>query len=124
MSKLTRGAAALVLGSTLAATAAAQAPGQPGAPPAGQVPPPASVVPPGQPAAKPEVRPQGVAVKVNHQEIPEVAVYRALRQFPPASQEAARKEILTHLIETALVDQYLTALKVEVPRRWTSSSAS
>ena len=115
MSKLTRGAAALVLGSTLAATAAAQAPGRPAAPPAGQVPPPASVVPPGQPAAKPEVRPQGVAVKVNHQEIPEVAVYRALRQFPPASQEAARKEILTHLIETALVDQYLTALKVEVP---------
>lgn len=118
MTKLTRGAAVLVLGSTLA-TAAAQAPGQPGAPPpappAGQVPPPASVVPPGQPAPRPEVRPQGVAAKVNHQEIPEVAVYRALRQFPPASHEAARKEIVTHLVETALVDQYLTALKVEVP---------
>jgi peptidyl-prolyl cis-trans isomerase C len=119
MSKLTRGAAALVLGSTLAATAAAQAPRQPGAPPTpppAQVPPPASVVPPGPPAApKPEVRPQGVAAKVNHQEIPEVAVYRGLRQFPPSSQEAARKELLTHLIETALVDQYLTALKVDVP---------
>src|SRR6185312_13263576 len=109
---------ALVLGSTLAATAAAQAPRQPGAPPTpppAQVPPPASVVPPGPPAApKPEVRPQGVAAKVNHQEIPEVAVYRGLRQFPPSSQEAARKELLTHLIETALVDQYLTALKVDV----------
>jgi peptidyl-prolyl cis-trans isomerase C len=122
MTKLTRTAAALVLGSTIAATAAAQAP--PGAPPAapgnppGAVPPPSltppAVTPQAQPAP-PQQRPPGVAATVNGQQIPEVAVYRALRTFPPANQEAARKEILTHLIETTIVDQYLTALKVEVP---------
>jgi parvulin-like peptidyl-prolyl isomerase len=101
MRKLTRAAAALVLGSTIAATAAAQAPNvQPGAPAAPGAPP---------------TRPQGVAAVVGTQQIPEVAVYRALRTFPPNHQEAARKEILTHLIETAIVDQYLTSLKVEVP---------
>lgn len=123
MTKLTRAAAALVLGSTIGATATAQAPpAGPGTPP---VPPPMPLTPPagtpqpqGVPAAKtaPPQRPQGVAATVNNQQIPEVAVYRALRTFPPAHQEAARKEILTHLIETTLVDQYLTALKVEIPQ--------
>jgi parvulin-like peptidyl-prolyl isomerase len=49
---------------------------------------------------------------VNGQQIPEVAVYRALRQFPPAHHEMARKEIMAHLIDNALVDQYLNAIKV------------
>jgi peptidyl-prolyl cis-trans isomerase C len=66
-------------------------------------------------AAKPEPRPTGTAAKVNGQEIPEVAVWRALRQFSKEEQEVARKEILSHLTENALIDQYLTALKVEVP---------
>ena len=112
MRKLTRGAAALFLGSALAASAVAQppAPGGPGSPP-----PPASVVPPVTPApTKPEVRPTGVAAKVNGQDIPEVAAYRALRQFPEQHREMARKEIMAHLIENALIDQYLTALKVTV----------
>jgi parvulin-like peptidyl-prolyl isomerase len=107
MRKLTRGAAALVLGAALAATAAAQPPGTPA--PAPPVVP--AVTPP---APKPEVRPTGNAAVVNGQAIPEVAVYRALRQFPDAHREMARKEILSHLIENALIDQYLTALKITV----------
>jgi parvulin-like peptidyl-prolyl isomerase len=63
---------------------------------------------------KAEVRPTGTAATVNGQVIPEVAVYRALRQFPPATQELARKEILAHLIENALIDQYLNAIKITV----------
>ena len=140
MRKLTRGAAALVLGSTLAAVAAAQppaggtppaAPGvPPPAPPAGApgaVPPPAGLAPPASltppaPAPKPEPRPTGTAATVTlnltgqpvSQQIPEVAVYRALRQFPPANHEIARREILNNLIENALIDQYLIALKVNV----------
>jgi parvulin-like peptidyl-prolyl isomerase len=110
-----------VLGSTIAATAAAQAPpvgpGAPPAPPVTPAAPPVTPPGPGAPPAQfaPPQRPQGVAATVNGQQIQEVAVYRALRTFPQAHQEAARKEILTHLIETMLVDQYLNALKVEVP---------
>jgi parvulin-like peptidyl-prolyl isomerase len=103
MRKLIRGSAALLLGWALGATALAQPPGTP------------PVVPPvTPPAPKPEVRPTGNAAIVNGQPIPEVAVYRALRQFPEAHKEMARKEILSHLIENALIDQYLNALKVTV----------
>ncbi len=105
MRTITRGAAALLLGSALAANAPAQAPASPATPAA----PPAAA-----PAAKPEVRPTGVAATVNNAPIPEVAVYRALRQFPEAHHEAARKEIVNHLVENLLIDQYLTALKVAV----------
>ena len=127
MHKLTRAAAALMLGSALAASAAAQP-----VPPGGGPPPPAapttpppptgvapSVTPPpvGLPAPPPPPkveRPTGVAATVNGQQIPEVAVYRALRQFPPTMQEQARKEIISHLVENLLIDQYLTAIKVTV----------
>ena len=61
--------------------------------------------------AKPEVRPTGIAATVNGHQIPEVAVYRALRQFPDAHKEMARKEITTHLIENTLIDQYLNLIK-------------
>jgi parvulin-like peptidyl-prolyl isomerase len=126
MRKLTRGAAALVLGSALAASAVAQPPAAPpaqppamppgGAPPAPPgMPPAAAVVPPvTPPPAKPEVRPTGTAATVNGKAIPEVAVYRALRQFPDAHKELARKEIVSHLIENVLIDQYLDAIKVTV----------
>ncbi|WP_439630962.1 peptidylprolyl isomerase [Gemmata sp.] len=118
MRKISRAAAALVLGSSLAATAAAQAPAQPQPQPAPAAPqaqpqPPAPVVPAVTPApAKPEVRPTGTAATVNGQAIPEVAVYRALRSFPEAHRETARKEIMSHLIENVLIDQYLNAIKV------------
>jgi parvulin-like peptidyl-prolyl isomerase len=118
MRKLTRVAAALVLGSSLAASAAGQAPPtQPPAPvppPVGGLPAPSGVAPTAPQPVLPAVRPTGVAAVVNGQQIPEVAVYRAIRQFPPAHHEAARKEILTHLVENTLIDQYLNALKVQV----------
>src|SRR5689334_6608057 len=117
MRRLTRGAAALVLGSGLATAAAAQvpAPGTPPAPatppgavpmtppgtpatPPGGLPAPAGLTPPGTPAGLPqpkvEPRPTGVAATVNNHPIPEVAVYRALRQFPDNVRDMARKEIL------------------------------
>ena len=124
MRKLTRGAAALLLGSALAASATAQPPAPPvtppaappGAPPA--APPMTPIVPSVVPMAKaPEVRPTGNAATVNGQAIPEVAVDRALRQFPEAHKEMARKEIMAHLIENALIDQYLTALKIVVEEK-------
>lgn len=142
-----RGPAALLIGSVLTASALGQPPLPPGSPaptpPAGvpMTPPPAvappaavpmtpptavappAAVPPGltPPAAAapvvPEVRPTGTAATVNGQPIPEVAVYRALRQFPPTHQDAARKEIVSHLVENLLIDQYLTALKITVEEK-------
>ncbi|VTR96745.1 -type peptidyl-prolyl cis-trans isomerase : Peptidylprolyl isomerase OS=uncultured planctomycete GN=HGMM_F12C05C36 PE=4 SV=1: Rotamase [Gemmata massiliana] len=133
MRKSIRGAAALVLGSALTASAAAQPPapgappatppaGVPATPPVGGAPGAAAglpgVAPSVTPAAKaPEVRPTGTAATVNGKAIPEVAVYRALRQFPDAHKEMARKEIMAHLIENALIDEYLTLLKVTVDEK-------
>ena len=113
MGRFVRGAAALILGTTLASVASAQTGGTPAKGPA--TPPPASsLVPPVTPQTKPEVRPTGNAATVNNQPIPEVAVYRALRQFPPAQQEMALKEIMAHLIDNLLIDQYLSAINVTV----------
>jgi parvulin-like peptidyl-prolyl isomerase len=125
MKKITRGAAALILGSALAASAVAQPPGAPPAAPPGSPPAMPPVMPPGgsvvptvtPPPARPEVRPTGNAATVNGQDIPEVAVYRALRQFPDAHKEMARKEIMAHLIENVLIDQYLNAIKVTVDEK-------
>jgi len=103
MVSITQRAAALALVLALALNAPAQVVPPVGAPPAVT---PVSTVP-----TKPEARPTGIAAKVNDQEIPEVAVYRALRQFPKEEHEIARKEILNHLVENTLIDQYLTALK-------------
>ncbi len=107
MNSITRRAAALLVGSTLAVQASAQTP----LPtlPAATVPVPAPMA---TAPVVPEQRPVGVAAKINGQEIPEVAVYRALRQFPITEREVARKEILNHLVENFLIDQYLTALKI------------
>jgi len=55
--------------------------------------------------------------KVNGQAIPEVAVQRFLRRVPPAHHAEARPSVLDFLIERALVDQYLTQLKVEVDKK-------
>lgn len=122
--------AAVIVGSAVASAALAQSPpaspptAPPVTPPASTTPPPSvPVTPPAPttpppsvpttpPETKPPVRPTGVAATVNGQEIPEVAVWRALRQFPAAEHAAARKEILNHLVENALIDQYLNALKV------------
>lgn len=136
MLKITRGAAALLFGSTLAANAFGQAPVAPTAPPGvapavtpvapAAAPAPATAPAPAAapttpmaaaPAPAPEVRPTGTAATVNGQAIPEYAVYRALRQFPPTHQEAARKEIVNHLVENTLIDQYLNALKVTIEEK-------
>ncbi len=123
MSLFSRRALALVVGSAVAATAAAQVPSTPAPKPAPTSPAPApgGLLTPTAPspkaelpAGKPVERPPGSAAKVNGQEIPEVAVWRAQRQFGPEEQAVARKEILNHLTENALIDQYLTKLKIEV----------
>jgi parvulin-like peptidyl-prolyl isomerase len=103
MFQFSRRAAAMLAVPFLALNAEAQV-----VPPAGTPP---AVTPVSTTPAKPEARPVGIAAKVNDQEIPEVAVYRALRQFPKEEHEIARKEILNHLVENTLIDQYLTALK-------------
>ncbi len=65
----------------------------------------------------------GVAARVNGQPIPETAVQRALVRVPPDKWEQGRKEVVNHLIDTALVDQYVlqlpqfTATKEEVDKK-------
>lgn len=129
MLRLTRGVAALLLGSLVSAVASAQPPAGtpvPATPPAAPaatpmpksaVPPPANLTPP-PPAPKPEPRPTGTAAVVTFgqtkQEIAEVSVYRALRQFPAAHREMARKEIVNHLVENTMIDLYLNAIKITV----------
>ncbi len=103
-----RTVAALFLGSALASQGLAQAPVAPVVPP--PLSPPAILPPPAAPKA--DFKPVGNAVKVNGQEIAEMAVWRALRQFPAEERDIARKEILNHLVENSLIDQYLTALKL------------
>ncbi len=56
----------------------------------------------------------GVAAKVNDQVIGEVAVKRALNSIPVADREKARPDVVQHLIDNTLIDQYLAALKVAV----------
>src|ERR1700721_891612 len=92
MRKFTRGAAALVLGTALSATATGQAPiAPPAAPPmnpAATQQGTAPVVPLLTPAAPvPDIRPTGIAATVNNQPIQEVEVYRHLRQFPQQNWE-------------------------------------
>ena len=102
----TRIAVAAALGTAVVASAQ---------PPAGPTsPPPALGAPPAAMPAGPAVRPEGTAATVNGVPIPEVAVWRALRQFPPAEHATARKEIVNYLVDNALIDQYLNALKIEV----------
>ncbi|HXD85482.1 MAG TPA: peptidylprolyl isomerase [Urbifossiella sp.] len=134
MRRFTRVAAAMMLGGAVTA-ASAQTPSPPAAPPAAPpatptVPPltpPPSLTPPPPGLAtptppKPEPRPVGDAAIVTTtlggapvtSKIPEVSVYRGLRQFPPANRDLARKEIVNQLVENILVEQYLAAIKVTV----------
>lgn len=55
-----------------------------------------------------------VAVKVNGHPIYEVAVERALQAVPSDERAKARAEVVQFLVENAMIDQYLTALKVAV----------
>jgi peptidyl-prolyl cis-trans isomerase C len=73
-------------------------------------------VPAPQPlTAPPPLPPAGaVAAKVNGREIPELAVYRALLPIPEEQRGKARQEIISLLIENALIDQYLEQLHIEI----------
>ena len=108
MLKLTRRAVAVALLGTATATA------QPPVGPTAGGPPPVVGAAPAAVASLPTNRPDGTAATVNGQPIPEVAVWRALRQFPPVEHATARKEIVNYLVDNALIDQYLNALKTEV----------
>jgi peptidyl-prolyl cis-trans isomerase C len=70
--------------------------------------------PPPGPTGTPAPAPTAVAATVNNQNIPELAVFRALQRVPPSQRAAARKDVLNFLIDTALIDQYLDQLKVAV----------
>jgi peptidyl-prolyl cis-trans isomerase C len=107
MRLFSRRIAAVLIGSAVSMVALGQDP-TPTPTPAPLTPAPTPV-----PAAAPQ-RPTGVAATVNSLQIPEVAVWRALRQFPPSEHEVARREILNHLVENTLIDQYLDALKIAV----------
>jgi peptidyl-prolyl cis-trans isomerase C len=78
---------------------------------------------PPTPPAPAVAPPAGVAARVNGQPILDTAVQRALEHVAPDKQEAARKEILDHLIENALIDQYIlqlpqfTASKEEIDKK-------
>jgi parvulin-like peptidyl-prolyl isomerase len=54
-----------------------------------------------------------VAATVNGQSIPEIAVYRAFLHDPAQYNAENRKEMINHLVENMLVDQYLFQLKIE-----------
>ena len=116
MGRFVRGAAALILGITLTSVAAAQTGGTP--------PPAASLVPPVTPhdqagSAADRQRRDG--------ERPADSRGRRLPRTPPvpgAQQEMARKEIMAHLIENVLIDQYLTAIKVTVDEKEVDSSST
>ena len=56
--------------------------------------------------------PPGTAALVNGQAITESAVQRSLERIPPERRAAARPELINHLIDNMLVDQYLIQQKI------------
>ncbi len=54
----------------------------------------------------------GKAATVNGEAIPLVAVERALRSVPPEHKTKVRKEVLNHLIDNTLMEQFLVQRKV------------
>jgi peptidyl-prolyl cis-trans isomerase C len=82
-------------------------------PPAGEVP----QIPQKKAQLPPPPAATAVAATVNGQAIPELAVYRAFLHEPSGYNEANRKEMLDHLVENVLVDQYLYQLKIDAPQK-------
>ena len=74
--------------------------------------------PPAAPIAKKQMPPPppatAVAATVNGQGIPELAVYRAFLHDPDGYTPEARKDLINHLVDNKLVDQYLSQLKIPV----------
>jgi peptidyl-prolyl cis-trans isomerase C len=75
---------------------------------------PAPTPPGAAPAATAPAIPTGVAATVNGVVVAEAAVQRGLKQVPPEDHAKARPDILEYLIDNALIDQYLVAMKVAV----------
>jgi parvulin-like peptidyl-prolyl isomerase len=69
-------------------------------------------------AKKPQLPPpppaNAVAANVNGQEIAELAVYRAFMHDPGNYNADNRKDLINHLVDNTLVDQYLSQLKIQV----------
>ncbi|HEY8504484.1 MAG TPA: peptidylprolyl isomerase, partial [Gemmataceae bacterium] len=91
-----------LLAAALCGLAAPPAPAQPAEP----------IAPPASPPAKEEK--QEIAATVNGQPIPEKDVRRSLQGIPEEEHAKARPEIVNYLVENALIDQYLKALKIPV----------
>lgn len=72
---------------------------------------------PAAPAARPPADPKAVAARVNGQPVYEVAVRRTLDRMPAAQQAAARPEVLNHLIDNLVVEQYLLQLQTAVDKK-------
>jgi peptidyl-prolyl cis-trans isomerase C len=120
----------LVMMTSLCRAAAQAPPGQPlpPLPPPGQTPPgsPGQTFPAPMPTATPQSdapkKPQlpppppanAVAANVNGQDIPELAVYRAFMHDPGSYNADNRKDLINHLVDNVLVDQYLSQLKIQV----------
>ena len=109
MSRLTQ--TALSIGVAIAVTGVALAQTPP--PPKNPASPPAPKAAPAKPPAPPP-KPTGVAATVNGQPVSEAAVQRFLRSRPSDEREQLRPEVIDHLVELALLDQYLIASKVVV----------
>src|SRR5262245_41278669 len=78
----------------------------------------AAAQPPAAPPAPPPPPPaSAVAATVNGKAIPELAVYRALLGVPPDKHAEARAEIIKHLGDNILLDQYLETLKISVEKK-------
>ena len=75
--------------------------------------PPTPVLTPTPKAKAPPVRPKGTAAKVNGQDLPLVAVERALLGIDSGRREDARPEIVNFLVDNLLIDQALAHWKVE-----------
>jgi parvulin-like peptidyl-prolyl isomerase len=58
-----------------------------------------------------------IAATVNGKPIPEADVLRGLKGLPADVQAQARADIVNHLIDMTLLDQYLLELHVEVPQK-------
>ena len=54
------------------------------------------------------------AATVNGQVIPELAVYRGLMRVDPAKRAEARKEVVSFLVDNAIIDQYLLQLDIKI----------
>lgn len=103
---------------TSSATPASAPPAAKSATPPAPQPPPSVNVPNVSPFPPPPPPPaNAVAAVVNGQTIPELAVYRAIVQSERTNIPELRKEVLDILVDNALVDQYLQALKIDVDKK-------